>query len=78
MSIINISGVVTDGALATAGKGEGLAKLIEDDAVAAPNSRVMRYYYLAQHQENVCTKALKMNNATQIFTQTANFTRAKD
>ena len=35
MSIVNISGIVNDGAPAMVGESEGLVKLIEDDAIAA-------------------------------------------
>ena len=34
-SIVNISGIVNDGAPAMVGESEGLVKLIEDDAIAA-------------------------------------------
>ena len=48
------------------GKREGLAKLIEDNAIAAPNSCSGKYHCIV-HQENLCTKALKMNNVMQII-----------
>ena len=38
LSIVNISGIVTDGALTIVGKREWLAKLIKDDAIATQNS----------------------------------------
>ena len=52
LSIIDICGRVTDGALAMAGKREALVKLIEDDAIAAPNSHLMKYHCIA-HQESL-------------------------
>ena len=76
LSIINISGIVTDGALAMVGKREGLAKLTEDNAIAAPNSHLMKYHCII-HQENVCTKALKMDNVVQIIIKTVNFITVK-
>ena len=57
LSIVNIPGVVTDGALAMAGKREGLVKLI-DDAIAAQNSCLVKYRCIIP-QENLCTKTLK-------------------
>ena len=74
--IIDIYGRVTDGALAMAGKREALVKLIEDDAIAAPNSHLMKYHSIV-HQENLCTKALKMDNVMKIIIKTMNFRRAK-
>ena len=38
LSIVNVSGIVTDGALTIVGKREWLAKLIKDDAIATQNS----------------------------------------
>ena len=54
--IIDIYGRVTDGALAMAGKREALVKLIEDDAIAAPNSHLMKYHCIV-HQEKLFTKS---------------------
>ena len=75
MSIVNIPGVVTDGALAMAGK-KGPIKIIEDDAIATPNSHLMKYHCIV-HQENLCTKALKVDNIMQIIIKTVNFLRVK-
>ena len=44
LSIVNISGRVTDGAPVMLGKREGLVKLTEDVAIAAPNSCLMKYH----------------------------------
>ena len=76
LSIINISGIVTDGALAMVGKREGLAKLTEDNAIAAPNSHLMKYHCIA-HQESLWKKVLKMDNIMQIIIKTVCFIRAK-
>ena len=76
LSSVNISGTVTDGALAMAGKREGLVKLIEDDAIADQNSHLMKYHCIV-HQENLYTEALKMYNIMQIIIKTVNFIRAK-
>ena len=61
LSVVNISGIVTDGALMM-----GLAKLIEDNAIAAQNSHLTKYYCIVHH-ENLCIKALKMDNIMQII-----------
>ena len=66
MSTVNIPGIVTDGAPAMVGKREGLVKLIEDNAIATQNSHLMKYHCIV-HQENLCTKALKMGNVMQII-----------
>ena len=42
MSIVNISGIVTDGIVVMVGKRERFVKLIEDDAIAIQNSRLMK------------------------------------
>ncbi|KOC58986.1 General transcription factor II-I repeat domain-containing protein 2, partial [Habropoda laboriosa] len=76
LSLSNISGVATDGAPAMIGKKEGLVKLIEDDAIAVENSRLMKYHCII-HQENLCGKALKMNHVMQIVVKTVNFIRAR-
>ena len=52
-----------------AGEREGLVKLIEDDAIAAPNSHMMKYHCIV-HQGSLCTKALKMSNVMQIIIKT--------
>ena len=76
MSIVNISGIVTDGAPAMVGKRKGLIKLIKNNAIATQNSCLMKYYCIV-HQENLCTKGLKMDNIMQIIIKTVNFIRAK-
>lgn len=72
----NISGIVTDGAPAMVGKREGLTKLIENDAIAAGNTRLMKYHCIV-HQENLCAKALKMDNVMQIVIKCVNFIRSR-
>ena len=62
LSIVNI----TEGALAMVGKREGLVKLIDNNAITTQNSRLMKYHCTV-HQENLCTKALKMINNMQII-----------
>ena len=71
LSIVNISGIVTDGVPAMVGKTEGLVKLIEDDTIATQNSRLVKYHCII-HQENLCTKALQMDNVMQITIKTVN------
>ena len=66
LSILNIPGIVTDGAAVMVGKREGLVKLIEDNETAAQNSCLMKYHCIV-HQENLCTKTLKMGNIMQII-----------
>ena len=66
LSVVKISGKVTDGAAVMVGKREGLVKLIEDNATAAQNSCLMKYHCIV-HQENLCTKGLKMDNIMQII-----------
>ena len=45
LSIVNISGIVTEGALETVAKIEGRRViLIEDDAVATQNSHLMKFH----------------------------------
>lgn len=57
LTFVNISDIIsTDGALAMVGKNEGLIKLIEDDAIAAGNSCLMKYHCII-HQEHLCAKA---------------------
>ena len=73
--------VVTDGAPAMADKPllpktQRLVKLREDNGFAAQNSHLMKYHCIV-HQENLCTKALKMDNVMQIIIKTVNFIRAK-
>lgn len=72
----NISGIATDGAPAMVGKKEGLAKMIENDAIAVGNTRSMNYHCIV-HQENLCAKALKMDNVMQIVIKCVNFIRSR-
>ena len=74
LSIVHVSGTATDGAPVMAGKREGLVKLIEDDAIPAQNSHLIKYHCLV-HQENLCTKALKIDNIMQVIIETVNFIR---
>ena len=76
LSTVNIPGRVTDGALVMAGEREVLVKLIENNAIAAQNSCLMKYHCIV-HQENLCTQALKMDNVMQIIIKTVNFLKAK-
>ena len=55
---------------------EGLEKLIEDDAIATQNSCLMKCHCIL-HQENLGTKALKVDNVMQIIIKMVNFIRAK-
>ena len=76
LSSVNISGTVTDGALAMAGKREGLVKLIEDEAIAAQHSRLVKLSLRSIIKKILHnTKALKMD-AMQIM-KTVNFIRTK-
>ena len=75
-SIVHISDIVTDGAPVMAGKREGLVKSPEDDAITVRNSYSMKYHCVV-HQENLCTKALIMDNVMQIIIETVNFIRVK-
>ena len=76
LSIVNISGIVTDGALVMVGERQGLVKLIEDNGFAAQNSHLMKYHDTV-NQENLCKKSLKMDNVMQIIIKTLNSVRAK-
>ena len=76
LSIVNISGIATNGAPAMIGKRDGLVKLIQDDAIASQNLCMMKYHCTV-HQENLCAKALKMDNIMQIVIKDVNFIRAK-
>lgn len=76
LNLVNISGIATDGAPAMVGKKEGLTKLIEDHAVLVGNKSLMRYHCIV-HQENLCAKALKMDNIMQIVIKCVTFIRAR-
>jgi len=76
LNLVNISGIATDGAPAMVGKKEGLTKLIEDHAVLFGNKGLMRYHCIV-HQENLCAKALKMDNIMQIVIKCVTFIRAR-
>ena len=57
------------------GKKRDLIKLIEDNVIAADNSCLMNYHGII-HQENLCVKALKMDNVKQIITKPVNFIKS--
>ncbi|KAE9532362.1 hypothetical protein AGLY_009985 [Aphis glycines] len=73
---IFVRGIATDGAPAMVGKKEGLTKLIEDHAVLVGNKGLIRYHCIV-HQENLCAKALKMDNIMQIVIKCVTFIRAR-
>ena len=75
-AFVNISCIATDGAPGMVGKKEELIKLIEDDAIATSNSHLMKYHCI-RHQENLCAKALKMDNVMQIVIKAVNFMKSK-
>ena len=76
LSTVNTYGIVTDGAPVMGGRRERLVKLTEGNATAAQNSCLMKYHCTVQ-QENLCTKALKMDNVMQLIIKTVNFIRGK-
>ncbi|XP_075053814.1 general transcription factor II-I repeat domain-containing protein 2-like [Mixophyes fleayi] len=76
LSFDNISGIATDGAPAMIGNRDVLVKLIENDAIASQNYRMMKYHCIV-HQENLCAKALKIANVMQIVIKAVNFIRSK-
>lgn len=71
LTFVSISDITTDGALVMAGKKEGLMQLIENNEIAARNTRLMKYLCII-YQENICTKALKMNSVTQMIIKALN------
>ena len=56
-------------------KREELLKVIENDTIATQNSHLMKYHCIVR-QDNLCTKALKMDNVMQII-RTVNFITAE-
>lgn len=66
--------MATDGVPVMAGK-KGLVKLIEEDAVATDNSHLMKYHCIVHH-ENLCAKALEMDNVMQVIIKAVNFVKS--
>jgi len=59
-----------------AGKKEGLKRLIEDATITTSISRLMKYHCI-RHQENLCAKALKLDNVMQIIIKAVNFMKSE-
>uniref|UniRef100_A0ABM5FVD0 General transcription factor II-I repeat domain-containing protein 2A-like n=1 Tax=Pogona vitticeps TaxID=103695 RepID=A0ABM5FVD0_9SAUR len=76
LSFADISGIVTDGAPAMIGKRDGLAKLVEDGAIASQNFSMIKSHCIV-HQENLCAKALNMANVMQVVIKAVNFIMSK-
>ena len=76
LSIVNISGRVTDGAPAMAGKREGLVKVIRKRCNCCP-ILMFDEVPLPSTSRKFIKKTLKMHNIMQIIIKTVNFIRAK-
>ena len=77
LTFVNISGIYTDGAMTMVCKKEVFIKLIEDVAVSTGNSCLKKYHRI-WHQENLCPKALTMDNVMQIVIKAVNFIKSKE
>ena len=76
LTFTNISSIDTDGDPVMAGKKEGLKRLIEDATITTSISRLMKYHCI-RHQENLCAKALKLDNVMQIIIKAVNFMKSE-
>lgn len=76
LSLLNISGVATDGAPAMVGKREGLVTLIADFAKVVGNASIMKYHCII-HQENLCAKSLNIEQVISVVVKTMNFIRSR-
>jgi hypothetical protein len=71
-----LSGLTTDGAPAMVGKHEGSVKLIENEASKVGKTSMLNFHCII-HQENLCSKSLKMENVMKVVVKTVNFIKSK-
>jgi hypothetical protein len=76
LQLNNLSGLTTDGAPAMVGKHEGLVKLIENEACKVGNTSMLNFHCII-HQENLCSKSLKMDHVMKVVIKTVNFIKSK-
>ena len=72
LTLVNISGIGTDGTPVIVVKKQGLIKLIEDDAITISSSCLMKCHCIV-HDKNLCVKPLKMGSVMQIVIKAVNF-----
>ena len=58
------------------GKREGLVKLIENEAQISGNTKLMKYHCII-HQDNLCSKSLKIESVMKVVVKTVNFIRSR-
>lgn len=76
LQLNNLSGLTTDGAPAMVGKHEGLVKLTENEACKVGNTSTLNFHCII-HQENLCSKSLKMDHVMKVVIKTVNFIKSK-
>ena len=65
LQLNNLSGLTTDGAPAMVGKHQGLVKLIENETSKVGNTSMLNFHCFV-HQENLCSKSLKMDHVMKV------------
>ncbi|KAL3854537.1 hypothetical protein ACJMK2_013802 [Sinanodonta woodiana] len=76
LQLNSLSGLTKDGAPALVGKQEGLVKLIENEACKVGNTSMLNFHCII-HQENLCSKSLKMDHVMKVVIKTVTFIKSK-
>ena len=78
LKLHNLCGVTTDGAPSMTGREKGLVALLEKERINSGSStmKLVKVHCII-HQENLCSKSLRIQNEMEIVVKTVNFIRAR-
>ena len=78
LKLHNLCGVTTDGAPSMIGREKGFVALLEKERINSWGSNVKFVkVHCIIHQENLCSKSIRMQNVMEIVVKTVNFIRAR-
>ena len=78
LKLNNLCGVTTDGAPSMIGREKGFVALLEKERINSGSStmKLVKVHCII-HQENLCSKSLRMQSVMEIVVKTVNFIRAR-
>ena len=78
LKLHNLCGITTDGAPSMVGKEKGFVALLEKERIISGSNTVkLVKVHCIIHQENLCSKSLRMKSVMEIVVKTINYIRAR-
>ena len=78
LKLHNLCGITTDGAPSMVGKEKGIVALLEKERIISGSNTVkLVKVHCIIHQENLCSKSLRMKSVMEIVVKTINYIRAR-